>query len=179
MSKVSITICRGFNRHSVVPTEFKQGNQRVLRTAVVFAPDFKSGDDFDWQVIMPAWKTLIDEICKRNDVFAEVDSDSGDVGDADGLEDAPPKVVFLRHGDLWCVMNTEYWCYSGGRYPYSDSYTFSFYTVRPGDDNGVFMAIRASLEQGGMKLLEVLREAEEPKWWWPLRNLAERFFICS
>ena len=174
VSKMSIMICRGLNRHSVVPKEFKQRNQRVLRTAVVFAPDFRSGNGFDWRVILPAWEILIAEICKRNDVVAAIDSDGRDVGEVGGLEDAPPKITFRRNGDLWCIMNTEYWCYCGGRYPYSDSYTFSFCTVRPSDDNAVFSAIRDFIERADIKLLDVLKEKEEPKWWWPLRNLAER-----
>ena len=43
----------------------------------------------------------------------------------------PPWVLFTRvDGHLTLSMVTEYWCLSGGPWPYSDSYTYSFFSDR-------------------------------------------------
>jgi len=58
----------------------------------------------------------------------------------------PEKICFEKKGRLICFVETEFWVLCGGDYPYSDSYTISFYTETNMSENFINACLLASKE---------------------------------
>ncbi len=88
-----------------------------------------------------------------------------DIPEGDRL---PPRNVFFRkQGKLICIEETEFWAFSGGPPPYSDSFTISFYT-----QNNMFDVFKngctSACKNMGANIKEVINGSETPikrSWW--------------
>lgn len=100
-------------------------------------------------------------------------------------QDAPWTITLMKDDVPVCTMETEFWCRCGGPLPYSDSYTYAFYTERDRFDE-----LRAACESACATLRteigEVYVQSGEkepfgrfPNRWWRRRLLRRLGLIRS
>ena len=158
-------ICRGFNRCVVLPFEMKK-DAGLKRTALVFSPDFCGHAAVEWRYVKGYMREVVDEIiqCCRSSVEVKWDRDKSD--------DAPLRVLFETDGELRCIMLTEFWCNVGGPFPYSDSYTFSFFTRTDSDDRMIVASLLKVMgKHKEITMHQIVDEAPRYSKWWVLLNM--------
>lgn len=85
----------------------------------------------------------------------------------EGDQEPPRRIQFRKSDELTCLEETEFWAFSGGDPPYSDSFTVSFYTKI--DKTEPFQAAcSAACEKMGVKIKEIIHASDSPlrlSWW--------------
>lgn len=170
MNNLDVYICRGFNRYVVLPSEIKK-ESGLKRTALVFSPDFNGHSVLEWDCVKDCLWDAVDEIKLgfRSSIEIERDDDEND--------DVPLRVAFAAEGRLRCIMLAEFWCNVGGPFPYSDSYTFSFFTRSDLDDSAVMASLLKVMDSHKeITVRQVVTEAPRYSMWWRLVSLLRSLF---
>lgn len=185
-SGISIRLCWKFNSFCDIPKEVRSAKD-LFRLAFVFGLDPSTSqnhgerDDNEWSSYFQCY---VDIVSKLQEL---VNSDSCTVkcnfslmqGSPEteflSIEDyknaineminagsydfeAPYRVLLKENQKTVCVVNTEFWIYYGGRYPYSDSYVHSIYAFDETVLNKLEDFILLYAECHGIKVLPEFEE---------------------
>jgi len=90
----------------------------------------------------------------------------------------PDTIQFEKDEELVCIAETELWVLCGGEFPYSDSYTVSFYTKEDMSEQ-MINACQVAFETEGTKIQDIIQASLVPiniTFWKSIRNTIRSFF---
>ena len=170
----NVYVCNGFNRNVEIPGEMNS-HQSLSRIALVFSPDYNKAEGVEWNKISLFFWQIVERIKCRLHSVVNVEEDCHSISEKES--EAPRRVMFCRDGQLCCIIQTEFWCYCGGSFPYSDSYTFSFYTANDDDSMAVMQTIIKVLNDNEeIRILGQIEESPQYKKMWRLMNFCTKIF---
>lgn len=153
----SIYLVFGIDRYSNIPQCYKNEHD-LYRVAIVFSPN---DENYLLEDTIPEiLKTMFAHISQAfhfdsvkivhdGSEYSSLESfyQSTTTVSADGEIDyeIPEEIEFKISNTLLLVENTEFWAFIGGPYPYSDSFTFSFYSTN--NNNEKFESIYSHVAQ--------------------------------
>ena len=171
-----VSICRGFNRYSLVPTDLKR-MRTVRRTALVLPvasgwEDWFSYRDFFWNVVERIKEKTTSEMSIRfgEKTFSSI-QDCQRWAAAEDDEDIPGEIVFTGTAGVCCVLAFENWVDSGGVDPYSPSFTFSCYSANETIDEIVFKSCVSPLVTDCFDDYAFVRESDHFRRQWKAEEL--------
>jgi hypothetical protein len=135
----ALALVSGYHKHSYPPPEAYDAGLR-RRFAIVldtYRQDYE-GIYFDTELFLG----LVTEVFRtiphdrmaitmwEGNAFDSVEALAQSYcGMAQDDRDPPARVRLFRGADMVCLVETEFWAYCGGPWPYHDSYTVSLYTA--------------------------------------------------
>lgn len=133
-----ISIVTGYHADTPVPGQVTK-LQFGYRFAIIFETAYPGCDSMVFTSVL--FMELLDAISRQlgcdqllielvDDVTISSLEELGRYyADTEPDEHQPPnRILFMKKGDLICFEETEFWALCGGKLPYSDSYTISFYS---------------------------------------------------
>ncbi len=175
--KFEIIVVSGFNHATDVPIAYAD-SKSFYRKALVFSPflNLCKDNDFIQSVICHLADILkyFYDYLKCNDILIYHNDRISfsnlqeyfmwleEIKNSENNFDAPCEIRFYKNRILICIMVTEFWCRCGGSYPYSDSFTFSFYTNNRFIKDTVSTAIYNALASSRCFVKEEILESSHP-----------------